>query len=73
MGPSTHMSPRKSRAELAYHFFLQAERTQRSFTPEELAEATGYTINTAKIYLNKKWWWFALLFLRKRSWWIIPV
>lgn len=129
------ISPRKKQAELAYSFFQQAEQMQQHFTPAELAEATGYTITTAKMYLTKKWWWFVrksqggyivqgligypradffrdlsqkarepsplpdpsweqeplsfplaimlialcilwavtLLFLRKRSWWIIPV
>ncbi len=48
----------KRRAERAYTFFVEAERNRRSFTLEELAEETGYTVGTAKIYVTKKWWWF---------------
>lgn len=48
----------KRRAERAYIFFGEAERNRRTFTLEELAEETGYTVGTAKIYVTKKWWWF---------------
>jgi hypothetical protein len=52
------ISARKNQAERAYTFFRRAEQTQQHFTPVELAEATGYTLTTVKIYLSKKWWWF---------------
>jgi len=51
--------PQKNQAERAYTFFLKAEQHRRRFTLEELAEETGYTVGTAKIYMTKKWWWFA--------------
>jgi hypothetical protein len=52
------LQPLKSHAELAYDFFAESERTQRCFTSRQLAEATGYTEETARSYLTKKWWWF---------------
>ena len=42
-----------SRTEIAYTF-LQA-RNGKTFTPPELAEATGWAVSTARTYISKNW------------------
>ena len=38
----------------AFDFFLEHEKSEKTFTLEEMVKATGWTVGTAKIYLGKK-------------------
>ncbi|ECF3544547.1 DUF3644 domain-containing protein [Salmonella enterica] len=46
---------RFNKVDLAFDFLVQKEISQESFTIQELAEATGWTIPTCKTYPTKKW------------------
>ncbi|WP_397609979.1 hypothetical protein [Salmonella enterica] len=43
-----------NKVDLAFDFLVQKEISQESFTIQELAEATGWTIPTCKTYPTKK-------------------
>ena len=55
MGQPQPSGKRKSQAERAYDFFVQAERNRHRFTPSDIKVATGYRDSTIEIYITKKW------------------
>ncbi|GHO98390.1 hypothetical protein KSF_084380 [Reticulibacter mediterranei] len=42
----------------AYQFFVNAEKNNRAFTAKEIVTVTGYSLNTVRAYIVKRWWWF---------------
>lgn len=49
------MPKRDARIRKAYRFFCDAERDEKEFTLDEVAQATGWSIATVKSYRSKKW------------------
>jgi hypothetical protein len=49
---------RTPKVERVYTFFDKAEKNGLHFTLQDICKNSGYTQNTAKIYISKKWHWF---------------
>ena len=49
------MSGKNVRVRRAYRFFCESERKSKGFTLEDVASATGWSINTVRSYVSKKW------------------
>jgi hypothetical protein len=51
---------RRSKIRNSYHFFKEAEESDRVFSLEEVAASTGWSIKTVEAYKTKKWHFFLI-------------
>lgn len=47
------MAKKNDKTIKAYRFFIEAEQDQQTFTLEEVAQASGWSIGTTKTYRTK--------------------